>query len=164
MAVARCLRYANSDAAGVGKMVHTMITRVYGVGLAAVLCLGSMLASDAAFARSGGFGGRSFAFSSGFPPSALRSASPLHRRFGFAPLLRRDGLAPLTVLGGGLYGPSDYVDPNYQPAYAEPEVVTGAIPGGGYPVFVYRRGCHTQTVTVPSEDGGERTINIVRCY
>jgi hypothetical protein len=31
-------------------------------------------------------------------------------------------------------------------------------------VFLYRRGCLTQTVTVPSESGGKRAINIVRCY
>ncbi len=145
-------------------MVHAMITRVYAAGLAAVLCFGSVFASDEAFAR-GGFGGRSFAFHSGFHAPALRTPFLAHRRaFGFDQLRRQAGLVPLTVLdGSGLYGPSDYVDPYSQPAI-EQEIVTGAIPSGAYPVFIGRRGCRTQTVTVPSEDVGKRSINIVRCY
>jgi hypothetical protein len=145
-------------------MVHAMITRVCAAGLVAVLCFGSVLAPDETFAR-GGFGGRSFAVSPGFHPSALRTPFLAHRRFGFERLRRYDGLGvPLTVLGGGAYGPSDYVDPYFQPADVEPDIVTGALPGGGNPVFVYRRGCLTQTVTVPSEGGGKRAINITRCY
>jgi hypothetical protein len=147
-------------------MVHAMITRVYAAGLATVLCFGSVFAPDEAFARFGGFGGRSFAFSSGFHAPAVRTPFLAHRRaFGFDRLRRQAGLLPLTVLGGSaFYGPSDYVDPYSQPGAVEPEIVTGAIPGGAYPVFIGRRGCRTQTVIVPSEDGGESSINIVRCY
>ena len=147
-------------------MVHAMITRVYAAGLVAVLCFGSVFAPNEAFARFGGFGGRSFAFSSGFHAPALRTPFLAHRRaFGFDRLRRQAGLVPLTVLGGSaLYGPSDYIDPYLQPLAVEQDIVTGAIPGGGNPVFVYRRGCRTQTVTVPSEDGGDRAINITRCY
>jgi len=145
-------------------MVHAMITRVYAAGLVAMLCLGSVLAPDEAFAR-GGFGGRSFGLSPGFHAPALRTPFLAHRRIGFERLRRHDGLGvPLTVLGGAAYGPSDYVDPYFRPADAEPDIVPGALPGGGNPVFVYRRGCRTQTVTVPSEDGGDRAINITRCY
>jgi hypothetical protein len=146
-------------------MVHAMITRVYAAGLATVLCFGSVLAPNEAFARFGGFGGRSFAFHSGFHAPALRTPFLAHRSaFGCDRLRRQAGLVPLTVLGGSAYGPSDYIDPYLQPVAAEPEIVTGAIPGGAYPVFVGRRGCLTQTVTVPSEGGGKRAINIVRCY
>jgi hypothetical protein len=146
------------------QMVHAMISRIHAAGFVAMLCLGLVLAPDEAFAR-GGFGGRSFAFSPGFHPSALRTPFLAHRRFGFERLRRHDGLGvPLTVLGGVGYGPSDHVDPYFQPTDAEPDIVTGAIPGGGNPVFLYRRGCLTQTVTVPSESGGKRAINIVRCY
>jgi hypothetical protein len=157
-------------------MVHAMITRVYAAGLAVVLCVGSVLAPSEALARFGGFGGRAFGFSPGFHAPGLRTpflahpflAHPFlaHRRaFAFDRFRRQDTLVPLTVLGGaGLYGPSDYVDPYPQPVAIEQEVVTGAIPGGGGPVFVVRPGCRTQTVTVPSEAGGHRSINITRCY
>ena len=113
------------------KMVHAMITRVYAAGLAAVLCFGSVLAPNEAFARFGGFGGRSFAFHSGFHAPASRTPFLAHRSaFGFDRLRRQAGLVPLTVLGGSAYGPSDYIDPYLQPVAAEPEIVTGAIPGG----------------------------------
>ena len=87
---------------------------------------------------------------------------PPRHRFGY-------GFVPLTGFGGGLdYGAPDYVKPYDQPAEAEPET-TGAIltpgsaPSGFRPVMVYRPGCQTQTVTVPWEDGDDRSINIVRC-
>jgi len=83
---------------------------------------------------------------------------------------------PLTVPGGvfsyGTYydpshatypDPKVYVDRHYPPLFAEPNTVTGSIPAGVNPVVVYRPGCDSQTVTFPSEDGGERSINILRC-
>jgi hypothetical protein len=147
-------------------MVHAMITRVYAAGLAAVLCVGSALAPSEAGARFGGFGGRAFGFAPGFHAPGLRTPFLAHRRaFAFDRLRRQAGLVPLTVLGGaGLYGASDYVDPYSQPVAIEQEIVTGAVPGAGGPVFVVPRGCRTQTVTVPSEAGGHRSINITRCY
>jgi hypothetical protein len=146
-------------------MVHAMITRVYAAGLAAVLCFGSVFASSEAVARFGGVGGRAFGFSGGFHAPSLRTPFLAHRRaFAFDRLRRQAGLVPLTVLGGSaLYGPSDYVDPYPQSVAIEQEIVTGSIPSGGGPVFVVRRGCRTQTVTVPSEEGGDRSINITRC-
>jgi hypothetical protein len=38
-----------------------------------------------------------------------------------------------------------------------------AMPEPVDPTAVRRSGCRTQTQKVPSEDGGERTVNIVRC-
>ena len=32
------------------------------------------------------------------------------------------------------------------------------------PIVTYQPGCRTETQTVPSEGGGERSINITRCY
>src|SRR5579872_2124816 len=32
------------------------------------------------------------------------------------------------------------------------------------PIVTYQPGCRTETQTVPSERGGERSINITRCY
>jgi hypothetical protein len=61
------------------------------------------------------------------------------------------------------YEPSDYVDPYDQASSADPDMITGAVPDGVNPVVVHRQGCRSQTMTVPSETGGERSINIVRC-
>jgi hypothetical protein len=146
-------------------MVRPMISRMYAVGFVAVFCLASTLASTETFGRSGGFGGRSIAIASGFHPPALRPPSLLHpRQFGFGvPPRRQFGAGvPLTVLGGVHYGPSDYIDPYDQPSLADPDA-TGAIPGDANPAFAYRPRCRVQTVTVPSEGGGARSINITRC-
>ena len=162
MAVAATPRYADLDAAGrTNGACHDQPNLCGRPCCDVVPRLGARSKRDLA---RGGFGGRSFGFSPGFRPSALRTPFLAHGRFGSERLRRHDGLGvPLTVLGGAAYGPSDYVDPYFRPADAEPDLVTGAIPGGGNPVFVYRRGCFTQTVTVPSESGGKRAINIARC-
>lgn len=144
-------------------------------------CVSVVLVPGETFGRGGsvggsGFAGRPAAFGSRFHPPALRPQArlqphqpgfggPLRHRFGY-------GFLPLTGYGGGFYAPGyapDYVEPYVeQPAEGEPET-TGAIPspgpvrGGFGPVIVYRPGCQTQTVTVPSGEGGDRSINIVRC-
>ena len=144
-----------------------MISRMYAAGFVIIVGLGLILAPNETFGRSG-FGGMPFPISSGFRRSALRPPiqafprtfrSLLHRRqFGFGvPLIMPDGSFPYD------YEPSDYIDPYNQASYADLEIITGAIPDGVNPVVVHRTGCHSQTVTVPSKDGGERSINIVRC-
>jgi hypothetical protein len=46
----------------------------------------------------------------------------------------------------------------------EPNTYAGAAPRVIYvPLYPVRSGCSTQSQTVPSESGEERTINIVRC-
>ena len=145
-------------------------------GLVVFFCVSVVLAPDKTFGRGGGGGGRGFAgrsvpIGSGFHPPAQRPQLHLHQPgFGGPPRHRFGyGFVPLTGFGGGLdYGAPDYVKPYDQPAEAEPET-TGAIltpgsaPSGFRPVMVYRPGCQTQTVTVPWEDGDDRSINIVRC-
>jgi len=156
-------------------MVRPMISKVCAASFVVIFGVASFLVPSDTFARSGGFGGRSsFSISPGFHFSVLRPSLhgfppaahlPAHQRqsqlrdFGF-------GL-PLIVPGGAFgyspyYAPLDYGGP-YQPSYVEPEIVTGAIPRFSYPILPIRRGCGTQAVTVPAENGEERSINIVRC-
>jgi len=142
--------------------------------------------------RAGGIGGR-FSAPSGSHSPAARSvtpdsprtvpspqheghpgfAGPLRHERGFGlPLFLSDGsflygqnYAPLPF-GSPYYGPfedgdqSAYAD---QPPYGERDDLTGAIPPFAHPVVIYRPGCRTQTVTVPSEEGKDQSINIVRC-
>ena len=148
--------------------------------LVVFFCVSVVLVPGETFGRGGGLGGRGFvgrsvSIGSGFHPPALRSQAQVHlRRPDFSPFRHRFGYGffPLTGFGGGYYGPGygapDFVEAYDQPAEAEPETtgaipIPGLIPGGLRPVIVYRPGCQTQTVTVPSEDGDDRSINIVRC-
>jgi hypothetical protein len=161
------------------KMVRPMVVRTYAAGLVVVIGVVFVLASNEACARSGGFGARSFSVASGFRSPGLRpnfrpALQPGFRsglRPGFRPALRsaffnrhRSGFGvPLTWPGGSYYDPSDYGAP-YEPLYFDPSGGEGEIPAEVNPVAIHRWGCRSQTVTVPSEDGGESSVNIVRCY
>lgn len=162
------------------QMVRPMIVRTYAVGLVVMIGVVFGLASDEAFARSGGVGGRSFSMASGFRSPAFRpvfrpalrpvfgpGARPAFRAGARSALLmnrRRSGFGvPLTYPGGSYYDPSDYGAP-YEPLYFEPGTVASEIPGEFNPVGLRRWGCRSQSVTVPSEDGDESSVNIVRCY
>jgi hypothetical protein len=172
------------------RMVRPMISRVCAAVIVVGFSFASLLAASQSFARGGGFGGRSIGWSGGFHPPVLRRSvvgssfrAPIHdfargtspqeheRHLGFGVPLRREvGFGvPLIVPGGSFmygsyYDPSDNYVPNDQPNYAEPEIVTGTIPRVLVgPAAVFRPGCRTETVMVPSENGGDRTINIVRC-
>ena len=59
------------------------------------------------------------------------------------------------------YDPSEatYVDPYYRPWPSD----TGTTIGLLKPAFISRPGCDSEAVTVHSEGGTERTVNIVRC-
>jgi hypothetical protein len=149
-------------------MVRLMVIRMYAVGLVVIIGLGLALAPNQAFGRSGGFGGRSFAIAPAFRPPVLQ------RSLGFrSPALRQSVLlrrhrfgfgVPLTGFGGSYYDPSDNANPYYQSSYAYPDMATGDIPVGYSSPVIHHRGCDSQSVTVPSESGGERSVNIVRCY
>jgi hypothetical protein len=173
----------------ISRIYTTGFVVIFGVG--AMLAPNETFARSGGFGGSGGIGGRSFQASSSFRPSALQSQihvsprnlrPPIHitspiapsrlhqRNLGFGvPLGSRLGIGvPLAVpVGSFPYGgydvPPDYAEPFYQPSYADPDAVTGGIPDDVHPVVVHRPGCRSQTVILPAEDGGERTINILRC-
>ena len=158
-----------------------MLIRRYAAGLVVTIGVILTLVPNQAFGRSGGFGGRSFAIapafrapivrpSLGFRSPALRHSFLWHRqRFGFG--------APLTGAGSyygdwgyPYYGDAGYVgpynQPYYQPSYAYPDGAVSEVASGFTPPVAHRRGCESQTVSVPAEHGEKRSVdvNIVRCY
>jgi hypothetical protein len=158
-----------------------MISRMRAGGLVVFFCVSVVLMPGETFGRGGGLGGtvfagRSVSIGSGFHPQALRSLAQLHpHQPGFGGPLRHRfgyGFVPLGFSGGyysPAYGAPGFVEPHNQPAEAEPDTtgaiqIPGRVPGGFTPVIVYRPGCQTQTVIVPSEVSGKRSINITRCY
>jgi hypothetical protein len=60
------------------------------------------------------------------------------------------------------YYPSEYAAPYEEPSYAYPS--TDNFSERSRPMVIYQPGCRTETQEVPSETGGERTINVTRCY
>jgi hypothetical protein len=60
------------------------------------------------------------------------------------------------------YDPSGYAAPYAQPVYIYPP--TENFSERSRPVVAYPPGCRTDIQKVPSESGGERTINVTRCY
>jgi hypothetical protein len=72
-----------------------------------------------------------------------------------------------TYGSGAPYYYPDYYPPEYPPsnephATAYPPIEN--YPPQRQPVVTHEPGCRTDTQKVPSEAGGEATINIVRCY
>jgi len=126
----------------------------------AVLGIGSMLVSETAFARGGGFARASGSFRAATFHLHHTRMGPLHHRRGF-----RDGTLP-AVWGepgwsGMEYSPAIYYLIPYSALpdpLAFPVAETRPIPMIGRPSV-----CKTQTVTVPSESGGERAITVERC-
>src|SRR5260370_34891699 len=57
--------------------------------------------------------------------------------------------------------PSEYAVP-YEQQYGYPSA--DGFSERSRPVVFYQPGCRTDTQTVPSETGDERTINVTRCY
>jgi hypothetical protein len=150
-------------------MVRAMVSRVYLAGFIVILSLGTMLVSSESFGRSGGSGGRS---SSGFHGS---TSSGHHRSAMRSSLNRRSASWGFPLYGTGYYSPGTYSEPaeitnnnssnlnSSVHVHAAPEPVSSSYPVSVYPVVFYHPGCNSQTVTVPWEDGQQRSVNIVRC-
>jgi hypothetical protein len=77
----------------------------------------------------------------------------------------RHGDTGFPLWWAGSYLPSypyPYADPSGEVPYAYPLMENFS--ERSRPVVTYQRTCRTDTQTVPSESGGERSINITRCY
>jgi hypothetical protein len=141
-----------------------MSFRVLAAGMV-VLGIGVMPLETSA--RSGGFtaapmlgariAGRPFVatpFAHAFRPQRISGA--------FSPL--REG----ERRGDGF--PSWWGDASYLPGYYPygefpyPYQPSEDVSERSRPILPYQPGCHTETKKVPSEAGGERSINITRCY
>jgi hypothetical protein len=147
-----------------------MIFQKCAAGIAAVVTLGigTMIAPDQASARAGGFVAASSLSAHGSVRSSFaspHSALGHMRDFRMAhPGDRHVGTGfPLWWAGGYLPSyPYGYADPFGEVPHAYPLMENFS--ERSRPVVIYQPGCRTDSQTVPSETGGERTINITRCY
>ena len=153
-----------------------MIFRILAAGIV-VLGVATMGAPVETSARSGGFvsapslGARSFArpvvatpFSAhAFRPQAMRRLDGFH----MARLAERQSAerqSPGSPWWWG-YGSdlSGYYPAEYAYGYPYPYPAEN-FSERSRPIVTYQPGCRTETQKVPSEAGGERSINITRCY
>jgi hypothetical protein len=151
-----------------------MTSRIFAAGIV-VLGVGTMTAPVATSAGSGA----PLAAPSSVAPSLVRpsfagplpahglSAFPAHMR-GFRIPERGDRRGAAFPLWGGYassvpsYYPSGYAAPYAEPVYIYPP--TENFSERSRPIMTRPPECRTDTQKVPSEAGGERTINITRCY
>jgi hypothetical protein len=96
----------------------------------------------------------------------FRAAARRHHRAIFSLPFFGYGL-PLTYTDdaafyGAYYDPSDVTGSIVVPAYAVPPAPVPTLAGPPDPP-VERAGCRSQTVTVPSPSGAERSVTITRC-
>ena len=156
--------------------------------LAAVIGMFGIAASVAPLSAKGGSGGSrasggraGFAFRAGLH---AHGAFALHPHFhahviGHQPFRlgqRRNFIAPyrgalFVPFWGGLDDTGPYYPAYYPSADTAPDddsaptaADDSAAPRPRMPIAIYRPGCRTQAQTVPSEDGGTRTVHITRCY
>jgi hypothetical protein len=96
------------------------------------------------------------------PPSPPQSGG--HHHFAFRSPRGHEPFEPGTPFWWGYAG--------YAPAYY-PQLEVAPVAASAYevppqersrPQVFYQPGCRVDAVTVPSESGGMRTINITRCY
>jgi hypothetical protein len=157
----------------------TFQKHVAGMVAIGILGIGTMIAPIETLARSGGFAAPSLSARGVVRPSFAPPHSvhlPLQHGFSgeFSGHMRdfrmarpgdRRGGQGFPLWWAGAYVPSypyGYADPSWEGAYDYPPMANFS--ERSRPVVTYQPGCRTDTQTVPSESGGERTINITRCY
>lgn len=154
-------------------MAHPMLGPRHVIGFIAILSSVFMLVPNETFGRSGGFSGGSASKSSGGHSSVHSSIAPSRNRVNqrtpgwgllpFAPGYYSSGTTPSNA------EPQVSVDinQNSSPSTQPQASVAGTIFERVYPIFApiypFRAGCASETVTVPWRDGKEHSINVVRC-
>jgi hypothetical protein len=154
-----------------------MTSRIFAASIV-VFGIGAMVAPLETSARSGGFAAapslaaRGAVRPSVATPSFAHVFMP-HRMTGGIATIRgfhvsrlgdhrgRDFSPPWGYAYVPNYYPSEYAVPNEDRPYAYP---AENFSERARPIVTHEPGCRTSTQTVPSEAGGERTINITRCY
>jgi hypothetical protein len=157
-----------------------MSFRIFAAGIV-VLGFGAMIAPIETAARSGGFtaapslGTRGAArpsvatpfFSHPFRPERFSGAfSKPQNGLSMSREAERRGFGFPLWWDYASYPPS-YYPTEYSAPYGEfpyPYPPTEEFSERSRPIVTYRPGCRTDTQKVPSETGGERSINITRCY
>jgi hypothetical protein len=157
-----------------------MTSRLFAASIV-LLGIGSMISPAETLARSGGFvaapslparGAARPSVSASFfahtsPRLRMTGEFPGHMR-GFRMSRRFDHRQPDFPLWWG-YGsyPTDYYPYDYGAPVGEAPYSYSPMENfseRSRPVVTYQPGCRTDTQKVPSESGGERSINITRCY
>jgi hypothetical protein len=150
-------------------MLHRMTAA--GIALLGACCLAAPLAISAGMnaGMNAGMSGRPAAPSlplvdPGKPiPNPPPQSGGNHQHFAFRSFRHHEGAEPGTPLwwGAAGYYPQVESEPSEAPGYVYlPRDFTDR----PRPQVLYQPGCRTDTVTVPSESGGQRAINITRCY
>jgi hypothetical protein len=151
-----------------------MISRIFAAGIV-VLDVGAVAAPVATLAGSGG----PLAAPAHVAPSLVRPSFtgplPAHGLGAFSTHMRRFRMSEPEARRGATFPvwsgyasswPSDYPS-GYAAPYAEPVYIyppTENFSERSRPIMTRPPECRTDTQKVPSEAGGERTINITRCY
>jgi hypothetical protein len=150
-----------------------MISRIFAAGIG-VLGIATMMAPVETSARPGGFvaasslGARSFVRPSIATPFSAHTFRPQRMRQINGFHMSREGERQSPGFPWWGYA-SDF--PGYYPS--EYAATYGGFPypypienfsERSRPIVTYQPGCRTETQVVPSEGGGERSINITRCY
>jgi hypothetical protein len=149
-------------------MIHRIVAA--GIALLGAGCLAAPLAISAGInpGSSGRFAATSLPLvNPGHPipnPPSPPHSGAFHQHFAFKSFRRHEGFVPNTPLWWGYAGSG----PTYYPPVATVPVETTIFDlppqERSRPPVAYEPGCRTDAVTVPSESGGHRTINITRCY
>jgi hypothetical protein len=137
-------------------------------GLPRHFATGLIAAPVESLARGGAFaGGRNMSFHRGFRASMIRPVIALPRPVAVRPRVHtrpfahfRHRNAPVVVwVGAPSY--SGYDDPTY--VVSDEQSPSDSSPTTASYMMPPRFGCRVQTYSVPSENGGERSVRVVRC-
>lgn len=151
-------------------MIHRMIAA--GIALLGASCLAAPLAISAGVSGriSSGMNGHFRApgmplVNPGKPIPNLPSpqSGSFHQHSAFRSFRQHERFEQGTPLWWG-YGPSDYPVAEVEPSQSQVYIYPQEFAERPRPPVLYQPGCRTEAVTVPSESGGQRTINITRCY
>jgi hypothetical protein len=155
-----------------------MIFRIFAASIV-VLGITTMAAPVETSARSGGFvsgsslGARSFvqrAIATPFSPHIFRpDGMRQFNSFHMARQAERQSAERQSPGSPWWWGYESDLAGYYPAGYAAPYGFAYPYPAENFsersrPIVTYQPGCRTETQKVPSEGGGERSINITRCY
>jgi hypothetical protein len=144
-----------------------MTHKMYGALVASLGAVALLLAADPTFARPGAaaHGGFASTHSVSHRSVALRSFRQHHRRNGVEGFWAGDGSFYGSSNGepvlDGTQGASRDIHYTYDVPWDWAHRYPPAVAPSDRP---YVPGCSAEPVTVPGRDGGDRTINVVRCY
>jgi hypothetical protein len=153
-------------------MVRAMMYKMYGAFAASLSVAAVMLSGSETFARPGG------AAPGAAPPAPFVAPAPMHRPPGahaFRPHHRGHGHGFFPGVGGTYYGGVPYGEAPVNVGQPIPDkyhfTYSYDVPWDWthrYPLTLpsdrpYVPSCNTEVVTVPGR-GGDRSVNVTRCY